>query len=82
LKGGKEAAFKLQNALDIVTISNNLGDTRSLITHPATTTHKNLSDEARAELGITPGTVRLSAGIEDSQDLLEDCAKALSTVGA
>jgi O-succinylhomoserine sulfhydrylase len=80
LKGGKEAAFKLQNALDVVTISNNLGDTRSLITHPATTTHKNLTDEARAELGISPGTVRFSAGIEDAQDLLEDFAKALAAI--
>jgi hypothetical protein len=66
LKGGKEAAFALQNALEVVRISNNLGDAKSLITHPATTTHKNLTDEARAELGISaPGTVRLSAGIED-----------------
>ncbi|MDE1159792.1 MAG: O-succinylhomoserine sulfhydrylase [Neorhizobium sp.] len=81
LKGGKDAAFKLQNALDVVTISNNLGDTRSLITHPATTTHKNLTDEARAELGISPGTVRFSAGIEDTQDLLEDFAKALAAAG-
>jgi O-succinylhomoserine sulfhydrylase len=80
LKGGKEAAFKLQNALDVVTISNNLGDTRSLITHPATTTHKNLTDEARAELGISPGTVRFSAGIEDAQDLLEDFGKALAAI--
>ena len=80
LKGGKEAAFALQNALDVVTISNNLGDTRSLITHPATTTHKNLSEEARAELGISAGTVRLSAGIEDTDDLIEDFAQALSKV--
>jgi len=80
LKGGKEAAFKLQNALEVVTISNNLGDTRSLITHPATTTHKNLTDEARAELGISPGTVRFSAGIEDGEDLLEDFARALAAI--
>ena len=58
VKGGKQAAFALQNALDIVLISNNLGDAKSLITHPATTTHKNLSDEARAELGIGPGTLQ------------------------
>ncbi len=82
LKGGKEAAFKLQNALDIVKISNNLGDSKSLITHPATTTHKNLTDEARAELGISPGTVRFSAGIEDSEDLVEDFARALAQVSA
>lgn len=82
LKGGKEAAFALQNALDVVLISNNLGDSKSLITHPATTTHKNLSDEARAELGISPGTVRFSAGIEDSADLIDDFARALKTIKA
>jgi O-succinylhomoserine sulfhydrylase len=80
LKGGKEAAFALQNALEIVRISNNLGDSKSLITHPGTTTHKNLSEEARAELGISAGTVRLSAGIEDSDDLIEDFAQALKGV--
>ncbi len=82
LKGGKEAAFALQNALQIVKISNNLGDAKSLITHPATTTHKNLTDEARAELGISGGTVRLSAGIEDTDDLIEDFAQALAKVQA
>ncbi|WP_337271351.1 O-succinylhomoserine sulfhydrylase [Oryzifoliimicrobium ureilyticus] len=82
VKGGKEAAFALQNALEIVKISNNLGDAKSLITHPATTTHKNLSDEARAELGISAGILRLSAGIEDTDDLLEDFDKALSAIRA
>ncbi|NGO64691.1 O-succinylhomoserine sulfhydrylase [Rhizobium daejeonense] len=82
LKGGKAAAFALQNALDIVKISNNLGDAKSLITHPATTTHKNLTDEARAELGISGGTLRLSCGIEDTDDLLEDFARALKSVPA
>lgn len=82
LKGGKRAAFALQNALEVVKISNNLGDAKSLITHPATTTHKNLTDEARAELGISAGTLRLSAGIEDSHDLLEDFARALERVPA
>jgi O-succinylhomoserine sulfhydrylase len=82
LNGGKEAAFALQNALEIVRISNNLGDAKSLITHPATTTHKNLTDEARAELGISAGTVRLSAGIEDPDDLIEDFAQALAKVQA
>lgn len=82
LKGGKEAAFALQNALDIVRISNNLGDAKSLITHPATTTHKNLTDEARAELGISAGTVRFSAGIEDGDDLIADFAAALSKVNS
>ncbi|WP_457814073.1 O-succinylhomoserine sulfhydrylase [Sinorhizobium meliloti] len=82
LKGGKEAAFALQNALEIIRISNNLGDSKSPITHPATTTHKNLTDEARAELGISAGTVRFSAGIEDSEDLIEDFARALKGVNA
>ncbi|MCD2174577.1 O-succinylhomoserine sulfhydrylase [Rhizobium sp. C4] len=82
LKGGKEAAFALQDALDVICISNNLGDAKSLITHPATTTHKNLKDEDRAELGISPGTVRLSLGIEDGDDLLADLEQALSKVKA
>lgn len=82
LKGGKNAAFALQNALQIARISNNLGDSKSLITHPATTTHKNLTDEAREELGISAGTVRFSAGIEDSDDIVEDFARALKAVKA
>jgi len=77
LKGGKEAAFAFQNALEIVRISNNLGDAKSLITHPATTTHKNLAEEARAELGINPGTLRLSVGLEDVGDLIDDLDRAL-----
>ncbi|PTM97592.1 O-succinylhomoserine sulfhydrylase [Mycoplana dimorpha] len=82
MKGGKDAAFALQNALEVVEISNNLGDAKSLITHPGTTTHKNLTDEARAELGISPGTVRFSAGIEDGQDLVDDFVRALEKVQA
>jgi len=82
LKGGKDAAFALQDALEVVKISNNLGDAKSLITHPGTTTHKNLTDEARAELGLTAGTLRFSAGIEDSEDLIEDFARALSKIKA
>jgi O-succinylhomoserine sulfhydrylase len=82
LKGGKQAAFALQNALQVIKISNNLGDAKSLITHPATTTHKNLSDEARAELGISGGTVRLSCGIEDAADLIEDLDRALHAITA
>ena len=77
VKGGKAGAFRFQDALKLIRISNNLGDAKSLITHPATTTHKNLSDEARAELGIGPGTLRLSVGLEDTDDLLEDIAQAL-----
>ena len=77
LKGGQAAAFKFQNALDIIAISNNLGDAKSLVTHPATTTHKNLAAEDRAELGINEGTVRVSIGVEDVDDLLEDVEQAL-----
>ncbi|WP_378944525.1 O-succinylhomoserine sulfhydrylase [Mesorhizobium sp. ANAO-SY3R2] len=80
LKGGKKAAFAFENALDIILISNNLGDAKSLITHPATTTHKSLSDEARAELGIDDGTLRLSVGLEDADDLLNDIESALKAV--
>lgn len=77
VKGGKKSAFAFQNALEVVRISNNLGDAKSLITHPATTTHKNLSEAARAELGINPGTVRLSVGLEDADDLIDDLERAL-----
>ena len=81
MHGGKKAAFAMENALDIIKLSNNLGDSKSLITHPATTTHKNLSDEVRAELGITDGTVRLSIGLEDSADLIGDLEQALAKAG-
>ncbi|MCB1470943.1 MAG: O-succinylhomoserine sulfhydrylase, partial [Rhizobiaceae bacterium] len=77
--GGKEAAFRLQNGLKIIKISNNLGDAKSLITHPATTTHKNLSDQARAELGIGAGMLRLSVGLEDVDDLIADLDAALGS---
>ena len=79
LKAGKQAAFDFENALEVIRISNNLGDAKSLITHPATTTHKNLTDEARAELGIGPGTLRISIGLEDVDDLIEDIDAALGT---
>jgi O-succinylhomoserine sulfhydrylase len=78
LKGGKAAAFRFLNALEIVRISNNLGDTKSLITHPATTTHQRLKPEARAELGITDGMVRLSVGLESYDDLARDIDRALA----
>ena len=68
------------NALKLIDISNNLGDTKSLTTHPATTTHQRLSEEERAQLGITDGFVRLSIGLEDIDDLKEDIAQALSKV--
>ncbi|MBO0902781.1 O-succinylhomoserine sulfhydrylase [Jiella sonneratiae] len=78
--GGKEAAFRFLNALRIILISNNLGDAKSLVTHPATTTHKNLSAEARAELGIDDGLVRLSLGLEDVEDLWDDIEGALNSI--
>lgn len=77
LKGGKAAAFRFLNALKIIAISNNLGDAKSLATHPATTTHSNISAEARAKIGITDGTLRLSVGIESIADLERDVATAL-----
>ena len=77
LKGGQEAAFRFLNALKIVTISNNLGDAKSIITHPATTTHQRLTEDQRAALGIGPGLVRLSIGIEDAGDLVADLTRAL-----
>jgi O-succinylhomoserine sulfhydrylase len=80
IEGGKEAAFAFQNALEIIRISNNLGDAKSLITHPATTTHKNLAEEDRLELGIGAGTLRLSVGLEDTDDLIEDIDRALSAI--
>jgi O-succinylhomoserine sulfhydrylase len=77
IDGGKAEAFALMNALRIVDISNNLGDAKSMVTHPATTTHRRLGPEARAAMGITDGTVRISVGLEDTQDLIEDLAAAL-----
>lgn len=77
LLGGQEAAFSLMNRLQIIKISNNLGDGRSIITHPATTTHQRLPAEQKAALGITPGLLRLSVGLEDAQDLAGDLAQAL-----
>jgi O-succinylhomoserine sulfhydrylase len=69
----------MMNAFQIIGISNNLGDTKSLATHPATTTHMRIGPEERAKLGITDGIVRLSVGLEDSLDLIEDLAQALSS---
>jgi len=80
LKGGKEAAFKFLNALKIIKISNNLGDAKSLVTHPATTTHQRLSDAQKAKLGISDGLVRLSVGLEDQGDLIHDVTTALNVI--
>jgi O-succinylhomoserine sulfhydrylase len=80
--GGQPACFAFMNALGLVDISNNLGDSKSLVTHPATTTHMRIGAEERARLGIGEGTVRLSVGLEDAQDLIEDLARALDAIAA
>ncbi|NOD83813.1 O-succinylhomoserine sulfhydrylase [Ruegeria sp. HKCCD6119] len=77
IKGGKDAAFAFLNALTIPVISNNLGDAKSIATHPATTTHQRLSDAQKDELGITLGLIRFSVGLEDAEDLLADIQQAL-----
>ena len=81
IDGGKDDAFAVMNALQIVDISNNLGDAKSLVTHPATTTHRRLTPEARAAVGITDGTIRLSVGLEDPADLTDDLGAALAALG-
>jgi O-succinylhomoserine sulfhydrylase len=77
IRGGKAAAFRFQDALKLVRISNNLGDAKSLITHPATTTHQRITQAQRDELGISDGLVRLSCGLEHADDLIEDVVTAL-----
>jgi O-succinylhomoserine sulfhydrylase len=79
--GGKESAFKFLNALRLIDISNNLGDTKSIVTHPATTTHQRLSEDDRAALGITPGYIRISVGLEDTADVMDDIDQALAMAG-
>ena len=78
--GGKDGAFRFLDALRLIVISNNLGDAKSIATHPATTTHQRLSEDARLALGITPGLVRLSVGLEDAADLIADLKAALVAV--
>lgn len=78
--GSQAAAFRLLNALQIFVISNNLGDAKSIATHPATTTHQRLPDAQKAQLGITPGLIRLSIGLEDTDDLLADLRQAIAAI--
>ncbi|HTB47685.1 MAG TPA: O-succinylhomoserine sulfhydrylase [Acetobacteraceae bacterium] len=78
--GGKEAAFRVMNAFGLIAVSNNLGDSKSLATHPATTTHMRIGAEERAKLGITDGVIRVSIGLEDPDDLKDDLAQALATI--
>jgi O-succinylhomoserine sulfhydrylase len=78
--GGKAGAFRFAGALKLIDVSNNLGDSKSLVTHPETTTHNRLKPEDRAALGITPGMLRLSVGLEDAVDLCQDLEDALKAV--
>src|SRR5258707_13003502 len=78
VKAGRAGAFRTINALNLSIIANNLGDAKSLVTHPSTTTHQRLTPEARAELGISEGFVRFSAGLEHRDDLIEDFLAALA----
>lgn len=77
LAGGKAEAFALMNALQVIDISNNLGDSKSLITHPATTTHRRMGEQARLAIGITDGVLRVSVGLEDTADIVRDLTTAL-----
>jgi O-succinylhomoserine sulfhydrylase len=80
IAGDKDACFRFMDSLKIVDISNNLGDAKSIVTHPATTTHSRLKPEERAALGIGDSLVRLSAGLEGERDLIADLDRALATV--
>ena len=80
VEGGKEACFRFLNALEVFTISNNFADSKSIVTHPATTTHQRLPDEQKNTLGISPGTVRLSVGLEHVDDLIDDLRQALAVL--
>ncbi|TQM92254.1 O-succinylhomoserine sulfhydrylase [Roseinatronobacter monicus] len=80
IKAGKEAAFRFLNALQVAIISNNLGDARTIVTHPATTTHQRLPEDQKVLLGITPGLIRVSVGLEDVADLIADIRAALDMI--
>jgi O-succinylhomoserine sulfhydrylase len=80
VKGAREEAFRFANALEVIKISNNLGDAKSLITHPSTTTHQRMTEEARLAAGITQGMLRLSVGLEDAEDLIDDLKRGLAAV--
>jgi len=79
--GTREKAFQILDALQLVDISNNIGDARSLMCHPASTTHANMGDEARAEMGVSEGLLRINVGLEHIDDLVEDMDQALSAAG-
>jgi O-succinylhomoserine sulfhydrylase len=77
IKGGIKRATRFMDALEMISLSPNLGDTRTIATHPASTTHSKLSDSERAQMGIYPGSIRISAGLEDINDIIEDLTRAL-----
>jgi O-succinylhomoserine sulfhydrylase len=78
--GGKKGAFKVAKALRLVDVSNNLGDSKSLLTHPATTTHQRMTPEARLAAGVSDGMLRIAVGLEDAEDVCDDLAQALATI--
>jgi O-succinylhomoserine sulfhydrylase len=77
VKGGKERAFRFIDALQMIKYTSNLGDSRTIATHPGSTTHSKLSEKQRIHLGIHPGTIRLSVGLEDQEDIINDIIQAL-----
>ena len=81
LDGGRSAAHAFLDALEMIDISNNIGDTKSLMTHPASTTHSSLTPEVRAQMGVGEGMLRISVGLEDPLDMIEDLERALKAVG-
>ena len=81
LDGGREQAWALLDALELIDISNNIGDARSLMCHNASTTHYSVSEEVRAEMGVSEGMLRLNVGLEDPEDLIEDLDQALKAAG-
>ena len=77
IKGGVDSGRKFLNALQMISVTNNLGDSRSIASHPASTTHSKLTDAERSEVGITPGLIRISVGLEHADDILSDIIQAL-----
>jgi cystathionine gamma-synthase/O-succinylhomoserine sulfhydrylase len=81
LDGGREQAHAVLDALELIDISNNIGDARSLMCHPATTTHHNMGPEGRAAMGVSDGMLRINVGLEDADDLIEDLDQAFAKAG-
>ena len=79
--GSRETAFAVLDALELIDLSNNIGDSRSLMCHPASTTHAGMTAEARAEMGVSEGLLRINVGLEDVADLIEDLDRALDKAG-